>query len=62
MCGRFTRTVDLNTIAQRFGVATITDERATPPGHNIAPTKTVVVVSDDGTRSLTEMRWGLIPS
>lgn len=62
MCGRFTRTVDLNTIAQRFGVATITDERATPPGHNIAPTQTVIVVNDDGIRHLTEMRWGLIPS
>ena len=32
------------------------------PTRHIVPTKTVVVVGDDGTRSLTEMRWGLIPS
>lgn len=62
MCGRFTRTADLNTIAKRFGVATMADERASPQRYNIAPTQTVIVVGDDGTRSLTEMQWGLIPS
>ena len=63
MCGRFSLTANLTTVAQRFGVPIFTAESARwHPAYNIAPTKTVIVVSDDGTRSLTEMRWGLIPS
>ena len=63
MCGRFTRTADLNTIAERFGISTAKEEiKSSPARYNIAPTTTVIVVNDDGTRSLTEMRWGLIPS
>jgi putative SOS response-associated peptidase YedK len=62
MCGRFTRTADLRTVAQRFGVPTAAAESVWMPHYNIAPTQTVIVVGDDGTRSLTEMRWGLIPS
>ncbi len=62
MCGRFTRTVDLTTIAKRFGVATMPDEMITPLRYNIAPTQTVIVVGDDGQRYLTQMQWGLIPS
>ena len=63
MCGRFSQTTDVRTIAQRFGVPRPTAESAAwTPHYNIAPTKTVVVVSDDGARYLTEMRWGLIPS
>ncbi len=63
MCGRFSLAANLTTIAQRFGVLLPTAESVEWSLHyNIAPTKTVIVVSDDGTRSLTEMRWGLIPS
>lgn len=32
------------------------------PHYNISPTKTVVVVGDNGTRYLAQMRWGLISS
>ncbi|MGH7369454.1 MAG: SOS response-associated peptidase, partial [Candidatus Methylomirabilaceae bacterium] len=32
------------------------------PRYNIAPTQTVIVVNDDGTRHLMQMQWGLIPS
>ena len=60
MCGRFTLTTNLGAIAARFGVARFLEEVG--PRYNIAPTQTVIVVSDDGTRTLTEMRWGLIPS
>jgi len=60
MCGRFTLTTNLGAIAKRFGVARFLEEVG--PRYNIAPTQTVIVVSDDGTRSLTEMRWGLIPA
>ena len=60
MCGRFTLTTNLGAIAARFGVARFLEEVGAR--YNIAPTQTVIVVSDNGTRSLTEMRWGLIPS
>jgi len=63
MCGRFSLKADLSAIAQRFGVSPSTAESAAwIPHYNIAPTKTVVVVGDDGTRYLSQIRWGLIPS
>ena len=60
MCGRFTLTTNLGAIAARFGVARFLEEVG--PCYNIAPTQTVIVVNDDGTRHLTQMRWGLIPA
>jgi len=60
MCGRFTLTTNLGAIAARFGVARFLEEVG--PRYNIAPTQTVIVVNDDGTRRLTQMQWGLIPS
>jgi len=60
MCGRFTLTTNLGAIAQRFGMARFLEEIG--PRYNIAPTQTVIVVNDDGTRHLTQMRWGFIPS
>ncbi len=63
MCGRFSLVADLTTVAQQFGVPTPTAESvAWIPHYNIAPMKTVVVVGDDWSRHLTQMRWGLIPS
>ena len=63
MCGRFSLTANLTTVAWRFGLQIPTEEAAAwPPAYNIAPTKTVIVVRNDGTRYLTQMRWGLIPS
>jgi putative SOS response-associated peptidase YedK len=50
----------LGAIAKRFGVARFLEEVG--PRYNIAPTQTVIVVSDDGTRNLTQMQWGLIPA
>lgn len=60
MCGRFTLTTNLGAIAKRFGVARFLEEVG--PRYNIAPTQTVIVVNDDGTRHLEQIRWGLIPS
>ena len=60
MCGRFTLTTNLGAIANRFGVARFLEEVG--PRYNIAPMQTVIVVNDEGTRHLTQMRWGLIPS
>lgn len=58
MCGRFTLTTNLGAIAHRFGVARFLEEVG--PRFNIAPTHSVIVCNDDGTRHLTQMRWGLI--
>jgi len=62
VCGRFTLTTNLGAIAKRFGVSRFLEEVGHAPRYNVAPTQTVIVVSDDGTRHLAEMRWGLIPS
>lgn len=64
MCGRITLTAtDLSLVVQRFGVKRSSQEStAWTPRYNIAPTQTVIVVSNDGQRYLTRMRWGLIPS
>ncbi len=60
MCGRFTLTTNLGAIAKRFGISRFLEEVG--PRYNVAPTQSVIVVNDDGTRHLAEMRWGLIPS
>lgn len=62
MCGRFTLTTNLGVIAKRFGVSRFLEEVDHAPRYNVAPTQTVIVVNDDGTRHLAQMRWGLIPS
>ena len=62
MCGRFTLTTNLGAIAKRFGVSRFLEEVGHAPRYNVAPTQTVIVVSDDGTRHLAQMRCGLIPS
>ncbi|PTM57518.1 SOS response-associated peptidase [Desmospora activa] len=63
MCGRFTLTVGLGEILERFQ-AEMADEWEHKPRFNAAPTQMLPVVRMDeesGTRTLTLMRWGLIP-
>src|SRR5262245_51654077 len=60
MCGRFTLTTDPGVVARRFG-APPTQGGGSVPRYNIAPTQTVVTVTDDGARHLEQMRWGLVP-
>ncbi len=63
MCGRYTLTADLKTVAERFATPPPPPELAScAPRYNIAPTQNVIVVGDDGRRFITQMRWGLIPS
>jgi len=64
MCGRFTLTAEIETVAKRFGTPLPSDDwvSCAPPRFNIAPTQNVVVVNDTGQRQLVHMRWGLIPS
>jgi putative SOS response-associated peptidase YedK len=59
MCGRYTLTVDIKTIAEKFGVPATLE---TSPRYNIAPTQEVVTVMRNGTSHLALLRWGLIPS
>jgi putative SOS response-associated peptidase YedK len=60
MCGRFTLTADPGVVARRFG-APPAQGGSTRPRYNVAPTQPVVTVTDDGTRRLEPMRWGLVP-
>lgn len=59
MCGRFTLTIDINRVAQRFGVA---PSIQVAPRYNVAPTQDVVTIMSNGTAHLDLLRWGLIPS
>jgi len=59
MCGRFTLTIDINRVAQRFGVA---PSIQVAPRYNVAPTQDVVAIMRNGTAHLDLLRWGLIPS
>ena len=59
MCGRYTLTIDIKTIAEKFGVPATLE---TSPRYNIAPTQEVVTVMRNGTSHLALLRWGLIPS
>ena len=61
MCGRFTLTAEPGVVARRFG-APPAQGGGTSPRYNVAPTQTVVTVTDDGTRHLEQMRWGLVPA
>ncbi|MDR6225920.1 SOS response-associated peptidase [Desmospora profundinema] len=63
MCGRFTLTVGLGEILERFQAEMAGDWEHTPR-FNAAPTQMLPVVKEkeDGcTRELVPMRWGLIP-
>ena len=61
MCGRFTLTVDIQTVARTFN-ATVPSSLQTAPRYNVAPTQDVVAVMNNGERHLEMLRWGLIPS
>ena len=61
MCGRFTLTIELKAIAERFSVQPPATANPTPR-YNIAPSQMVIVIGNDGRRYMRQMRWGLIPS
>ena len=61
MCGRYTQTLALDLLMERFGFGEPTFP--VPPRYNIAPTQEApVVVTDGGERALRMMQWGLRPS
>lgn len=65
MCGRFVQK-DLKELAEAFGATLRTDlpPRLLSPRFNIAPTAEIGVIGLDraGGRSVTAMRWGLVPA
>lgn len=61
MCGRFTLTIDPETLQSRFHFSSETFQEH-QPRFNIAPQQLVpVIIQRDGVRSREMMRWGLIP-
>ena len=61
MCGRYTLTVNPQTLMERFDLASA-DIAPAEPRYNIAPTQDVAVVFADSPKTLSAARWGLIPS
>ncbi len=61
MCGRFTLTHDIQSIAKAFH-ATAPAALQIVPHYNIAPTQNIVTVMRDEEIHLAMLRWGLIPS
>ena len=60
MCGRFAFYSPTEAITQLFGVE---DPPEIEPRYNIAPTQFVPIVraDEDGKRSISMLRWGLVP-
>ncbi|MGE6260456.1 SOS response-associated peptidase [Heyndrickxia sporothermodurans] len=62
MCGRFTLTVTIDQIIDRFDIKQFLNEELFSPSFNIAPSQAVLTVINDGTKNrLGYLRWGLIP-
>jgi putative SOS response-associated peptidase YedK len=51
----------LTTGGDKLPLATGAGAPPLAPRYNIAPTQTVITVTDDGARRIEQMRWGLIP-
>ena len=60
MCGRYTLTIDPAQLMERFDLQTA--DVAVTPRYNIAPSQSVAVIYDESPNTLSEARWGLIPS
>ena len=62
MCGRYTLSTSVESLAEEFGIAGPLPELQ--PSYNVAPTQEVpaVVAGGGGERRLEMLRWGLIPS
>ncbi len=60
MCGRFTNTVSIKKLSERFGFPV--PKGNFPPRFNIAPGQEVPVVVATPQKNLELMKWGLVPS
>lgn len=62
MCGRYVSSTPPDELARYFGAA-LGAERLVGPDHNVAPTRKVLTVLEDGgARTLDLARWGLVPA
>jgi len=59
MCGRYTNTISLKKLADRFGFKPLKSQF--PPRYNIAPGQEAPVVVFQGANTLEMMLWGLVP-
>lgn len=59
MCGRYTLTASIQTIAETFGVPANLETEAR---YNVAPTQQVVTIMRNGADHLAMLQWGLIPT
>src|SRR5437667_10225794 len=59
MCGRYTLTTNISTVASLFGVSPTIEAS---PRYNVAPTQEVVSILSNGSAHLDWLQWGLIPS
>ena len=63
MCGRYASARNVDVLAAEFEAAIVERDVLPLPSWNVAPTDAVpVVVAGDGGRTLTAMRWGLVPA
>lgn len=61
MCGRYTLKTPIEDLVERFGIEEYPSSLSY--SYNIAPTQQVAtVISEDGTRKLEMLHWGLVPS
>lgn len=60
MCGRYTLTTPVETLAEEFGLTESLPEVS--QSYNVAPTQEVAAVLNGSGRHLEMLRWGLIPS
>lgn len=60
MCGRFDLHAEPVKIQKDFGIDHFSVDYH--PSHNIAPSRQIIIVKDDGKRYLAQCRWGFIPS
>ncbi|WP_282200648.1 SOS response-associated peptidase family protein [Collibacillus ludicampi] len=61
MCGRFTLTVPMDSLLQRFQVEQIPFDYR--PRYNIAPGQLITaVIAHEGKNRIGQLKWGLIPS
>jgi putative SOS response-associated peptidase YedK len=59
MCGRFSLFTPEQQILERFGVST---SEPLIPRYNIAPTQNIAVITQEQSKQVTFLKWGLTPS
>ena len=60
MCGRYTLTADAESIQLAFGLDDVSAWEQ--PRYNIAPTQVVPVITNREPKTLSLLKWGLVPS